>query len=121
MLCIHPELIPIRYNVCTVLLRYWVLSTTDLLTLLSALAYICVLIHVHRTTMSSHGQCLHRLLHKALPQDYVCTVFAGDVVQLSISCAGQAVRPEDAQLVLTISPVLYLLKDVDLGIGRHMR
>ena len=33
-----------------------------------------------------------------------------------LSCAGQAVQPEDVPLVLSIGPVIYLVKEIDASI-----
>ena len=53
---------------------------------------------------------------------YFVIVFAGDRAgDGGLSSAGHAVQPEDAPLVMPISPCHYLLEDVDSGVREAKR
>ena len=65
-----------------------------------------------------HASREEKTCSKALP----VIVFLGDSAGDSgLSGAGHAVQPEDAPFVTPISPCLYLVEDVDSGVGEAER
>ena len=53
---------------------------------------------------------------EACSEAFLIIVFAGDRTgDCGLSCAGQPVQPEDPSLIFSISPCLYLMKDISSG------